>query len=48
MVKRLRDTWLYAKFSKYEFSSEKVTFLGHMVSIDNISVDVSKVEIILD
>ena len=40
----LKDKELYAKFRKCEFWLEKVTFLGHVVSKDGISVDPSKVE----
>ena len=40
----LRDEKLYAKFSKCEFWLEKVSFLGHIVSGDRISVDPAKIE----
>ena len=35
----LRDNKLIAKFNKCEFWLEKVTFLGHVVSREGISVD---------
>ena len=40
----LKDKELYAKFKKCEFWLKKVTFLGHMVSKDGISIDHLKVE----
>ncbi|XP_075500137.1 uncharacterized protein LOC142538724 [Primulina tabacum] len=42
--KLLRDKQLYAKLKKCEFWLEQVTFLGHIVSKEGISVDPSKVE----
>ena len=44
ILEKLREKRLYAKFSKCEFWLEKVTFLGHVVSKEGISVDPSKVE----
>lgn len=46
MVQTLRDLKLYAKFSKYELCLKYVTFLGHVVSCEGISVDPAKVEAI--
>ncbi|GJS81546.1 putative nucleotidyltransferase, ribonuclease H [Tanacetum coccineum] len=42
----LRHKKLYAKFSKCEFWLQQVTFLGHIVSVDGITMDPSKVEAI--
>ena len=42
----LKEKQLYTKLKKCEFWLEKVTFLGHVVSKDGISVDPSKVEAI--
>nr|GFB91420.1 uncharacterized mitochondrial protein AtMg00860-like [Tanacetum cinerariifolium] len=42
----LRRKKLYVKFSKYEFWLQQVTFLGHIVSADGITMDPSKVEAI--
>ena len=42
----LREHKLYAKFSKCEFWLRQVSFLGHVVSKDGISVDPTKVEAI--
>jgi hypothetical protein len=44
----LHDHQLYAKFSKCEFWLTKVQFLGHVVSSQGISVDLSKVREVLD
>jgi hypothetical protein len=35
---------LYTKFSKCEFWMEKVAFLGHVLLVEGIDVDPSKVE----
>ena len=43
VLQRLRYEKLYAKFSKCEFWLEKVSFLGHIVSGDGISVDPAKI-----
>ncbi|TYK18678.1 pol protein [Cucumis melo var. makuwa] len=40
----LRANKLYAKFSKCEFWLRKVTFLGHVVSSEGVSVDPAKIE----
>nr|GFB66056.1 putative reverse transcriptase domain-containing protein [Tanacetum cinerariifolium] len=40
----LRQKKLYAKFSKCEFWLQQVAFLGHIVSVDVITMDPSKVE----
>ncbi|GKA11548.1 putative nucleotidyltransferase, ribonuclease H [Tanacetum coccineum] len=42
----LRQKKLYAKFSKCEFWLQQVAFLGHIVSVDGIIMDPSKVEAI--
>ncbi|GKE89672.1 hypothetical protein Tco_1567147, partial [Tanacetum coccineum] len=39
-----RQKKLYAKFSKCEFWLQQVAFLGHIVSVDGIIMDPSKVE----
>jgi hypothetical protein len=44
VLERLRQQKLYAKFSKCEFWMEKVAFLGHVLSVEGIAVDPSKVE----
>ncbi|KAK2448981.1 hypothetical protein QL285_008220 [Trifolium repens] len=44
----LREKQLYAKFSKCEFWLSKVKFLGHVISQGGVSVDPSKVEVVLN
>ncbi|PKA52044.1 putative mitochondrial protein [Apostasia shenzhenica] len=44
----LREKKLYAKLSKCEFWLDKVIFLGHVVSKDGISVDLSKIDAVLN
>jgi hypothetical protein len=48
MLQRLRDHQLYAKFSKCEFWINEVSFLGHVISPEGITVDPSKVKDVLD
>jgi hypothetical protein len=48
VLQRLRDHQLYAKFSKCEFWINKVSFLGHVISSEGITVDPSKVCDVLD
>ncbi|KAL4032718.1 hypothetical protein IC575_005799 [Cucumis melo] len=44
VLETLRANKLYAKFSKCEFWLKKVTFLGHVVSSEGVSVDPAKIE----
>ena len=44
VLQTLRENKLYAKFSKCEFWLEKVSFLGHFVSKEGVSVDPAKIE----
>lgn len=44
----LRKEKLYTKFSKCEFWLEQVSFLGHVISKDGLSVDLEKVKEIVD
>ena len=44
----LREKRLYAKFKKCEFWLSSVSFLGHVVSKDGVSVDSTKVSAIVD
>ena len=46
VLEKLKKKKLYAKFSKCEFWVKKVTFLGHVVSEEGISIDLSKVEVV--
>ena len=43
VLEKLRKEKLYGKFSKCEFWLEKISFLGHVVSKDGISVDPEKI-----
>ena len=48
VLSRLREHKLYAKFSKCEFWLRKVPFFGHILSKDRISVDLTKVQEVID
>src|SRR6266498_168248 len=48
VLDRLKDHQLYAKFSKYEFWLQKVSFLGHILSEEGVAVDPTKVEAVMD
>jgi hypothetical protein len=44
----LREHRLYTKFSKCKFWIDEVSFLGHMISLEGITVDPSKVQDVLN
>ena len=46
VLEKLRTNKLYAKFSKCEFWLEKVTFLGHILTADGVTVDPEKVKVV--
>ncbi|KAL0556560.1 hypothetical protein IC582_005074 [Cucumis melo] len=46
VLETLRANRLYVKFSKCEFWLKKVSFLGHVVSSEGVSVDPAKIEAI--
>jgi hypothetical protein len=48
ILQRLREHQLYPKFSKCAFWLKEVPFLGHVLSIEGIAVDLSKVQEVLD
>jgi hypothetical protein len=48
VLQRLKEKRMYAKFSKCEFWLDSVTFLGHVVSKEGISVDSKKVEAVVN
>ena len=48
VLARLREHKLYAKFSKCEFWLDRVQFLGHVLTPDDILVDPSKVQDVLN
>jgi hypothetical protein len=48
ILQRLRDHQFYAKFNKCAFCLKEVPFLGHVISTEDIEVDPSKVQEVLD
>jgi hypothetical protein len=48
VLQQLLEHQLYTKFSKCELWIKKVPFLGHVVSPEGITVDPSKVKVVLD
>ena len=47
VLQLLRDHQLYAKFNKCEFWLTEVRFLGHVVSVSGVSVDLEKVAAVM-
>jgi hypothetical protein len=47
VLQKLREHQLYAKFSKCDFWLKEVSFLGHIITDEGISVDPAKVEDVL-
>ncbi len=47
ILKRLRNFNLYLKLSKYEFSVDRVEFLGFMVITRGIDMEGSRIEVII-
>ena len=48
VLEKLREQQLYAKYSKCEFWLPEVTYLGHVISKDGITVNLEQVQAILD
>jgi hypothetical protein len=48
ILQRLREHQLYTKFSNCAFWLKEVLFLGHVISAEDIAVDSSKVQVVLD
>ena len=46
VLQTLKDKRLYAKLKKCEFWLHKVSFLGHVVTKDDISIDSGKVDVV--
>ena len=46
ILQTLRDKQLFAKLNKCEFWLDKVSFLGHVITKDDISVDPGKVDVV--
>ena len=44
VLQTLREYQLYAKFSKCDFQTESISFLGHVVTKDGIQLDPQKIE----
>lgn len=47
-LEMLRENKLYIKFSKCDFLMKEVVFLSHIISKDGVSVDPSKVVVVMD
>ena len=48
VLETLREKKLYAKLSKCDFWLNEVSFLGHIVSVEGIRVDLAKIETIVN
>ena len=46
VLEMLREKRLYAKFSKCDFGLKEVSFLGHIVSVEAIRVNPTKIEVV--
>ena len=44
----LRESQLYAKFSKCKFWLDRVAFLGHVISVEGVSVDPKKIKAVVN
>ena len=47
VLQTLRKKQLYAKLSKFQFWLDRVTFLGHVISVEGVSVDPQKIEVVV-
>ena len=48
VLQNLRERQLYAKFSKCQFWLDRVTFLGHVISVEQVGVDPQKIEVVVN
>ena len=48
VLQTLREKKLYAKLSKCDFWLKKVSFLGHIVAVEGIRVDLAKIEVVVN
>ena len=48
VLQTMRDHQLYAKLSKCEFWFTEVRFLGHVVLASGVSVDLEKIEVVMN
>ena len=48
MLQILRERQLYAKLSKCQYFLDRVTFLGHVISVEGVIVDPQKIEALVN
>ena len=48
VLQRLREKKLYAKFSKCKFWLEEISFLGHVIKKEGVTVDLKKVKAVTE
>ena len=48
VLQTLREQQLYAKLSKCQFWLDRVAFLGHVISVEGVSVDPQKIEAVVN
>ena len=48
LMEKLREQKLFAKLSKCSFWQREMSFLGHIISVEGVSVDPEKIEVIRD
>ena len=48
VLQTLRERQLYAKLSKCRFWPDRVAFLGHVISVEGVSVDPKKIEAVVN
>ena len=48
VLQTLRERQLYAKLSKFQFWLDRVAFLGHVISVEGVSVDPHKIEAVVN
>ena len=48
VLQTLRERKLYAKLSKCHFWLNRVAFLGHVISVEGVSVDSQKIEAVVN
>ena len=48
VLQTLRERQLYAKLSKCQFWFDRVAFLGHVISVEGVSVDPKKIEAVVN
>jgi hypothetical protein len=48
VLEKPRSNKLYTKFRKCEFGLTEVTFLGHVISVGGVSIDLGKVKDVLN